>query len=476
MLDLVLWGILTGAAFLSAGHALLHKRDPRAALGWIMVCIALPGFGMILYWLMGVNRIRTRARDWQAQGQGIPWIAPAFCEWSADLVETLPFRSKNFVSLLNLSDRVTRRPLLPGNRITTLHNGEEAYPAMLAAIGQARERVFLSTYIFDSNRTGRQFVEALAAAAARGVEVCVLVDALGERYSFPPARRLLRKKKVKVARFLPPSLFGRGIYFNLRNHRKLLVVDGSVGFTGGMNIGDRHLAADVDNPRRVVDIHFRIEGPTVGHLEEAFLEDWQFATGESIVSSRLLEAAYQGESFCRGISAGPNEDFEKLRWLILGAINCARRTLRIMTPYFIPERPILYALNTAALRGVDVEIILPEKNNLPYVAWATRAYLWELLCYGIRIHYQPAPFAHSKLLVMDDLYVLIGSANLDTRSLRLNFEFDLEVYDRQLAGQLTEHFLSVRSRSREITLEEVDGRPLPEKLRDGLFKLFSPYL
>jgi cardiolipin synthase len=302
-----------------------------------------------------------------------------------------------------------------------------------------------------------------------------LVDAMGERYSFPPARRLLRRSGVRIARFLPPSLSERGIHINLRNHRKLLIVDGLVGFTGGMNIGDRHLA-NKNNPRRVVDIHFRVEGPVVGQMQEAFFEDWQFTTGEPVAGIDYPDAVPGAEAFCRGISDGPNEDFEQLTWLLVGALNCARRRVRIMTPYLIPDRSLITAINAAALRGVTVEIMLPEKNNLPYVAWATRAYLWELLQYGTRIYYQPSPFVHSKFLLVDDAYALVGSANLDPRSLRLNFEFCLEVYDRRLNDTLARHFDTLHGLSREVFKEELDVRPLPLKLRDAFAKLFSPYL
>jgi len=475
LIKTLFWGGLAVASLLSAGHALLHKRDPRAALGWVALCLALPGVGAVLYWLLGVNRIRTLARDWQASGRGMHGHLPECCVWVADLAAELPFRAENYAALLSLADTVTRRPLLQGNAVQPLHNGEEAYPAMLAAIGGARESIFLSTYIFDSDRTGREFVAALRGAAERGVDVRLLVDALGERYSRPTARRLLLGSGVRVARFLPPSLSERGIHLNLRNHRKLLIVDGEIGFCGGMNIGDRHLVQRED-PRRVVDIHFRVAGPVVGQMQEAFLEDWQFATGEPCAEIRYPAAEAQAGAFCRGISAGPNEDFEKLAWLVIGALDCARRHVRIMTPYFIPERTLVAAINAASLRGVTVEIVLPERNNLPYVAWATRAYLWELLQYGTRIYYQPPPFVHSKLLLVDDAYALLGSANLDPRSLRLNFEFCLEVYDRRLNEALAGHFDRIRESSRLVRRSDLDARPLPIQLRDALAKLFSPYL
>jgi len=460
---------------LSAGHALLNKRDPRAALGWVVLCLVFPGVGAAFYWLLGVNRIRTLARDWQARGMGIHARPVATSPGSAVLREGLPCGAEDYKTLLNLVNAVTRRPLLSGNRVLPLHNGEEAYPAMLAAIAAAQASVCLSTYIFDSDTTGRRFADALKAAANRGVAVRVLVDALGERYSFPPARRLLRGSEVRVARFLPPSLTERGIHLNLRNHRKLLIVDGNTGFTGGMNIGDRHMA-NASNPQRVVDIHFRIEGPVVGQMLQAFYEDWQFTTGEAVEQIVCPLAAAGATAFCRGISDGPNEDFDQLNWLLVGALNSARRRVRIMTPYFIPDRPLITVINAAVLRGVEVEIMLPEKNNLPFVAWASRAYLWELLQYGTRIYYQPPPFAHSKFLLVDDVYALIGSANLDPRSLRLNFEFCLEVYDGELNASLSRHFDALRVKSRKVSLEEMDSRPLAHKLRDSFAKLFSPYL
>jgi len=473
MVDIVLGAIILTVSLLSAGHVLLNKEDPRAALGWIAVCIALPVAGPMLYWLIGVNRIRTRARSWQAHGQGFPHVSARLAK---PLTEPLPFRSKNFTTLLDLSDRITRRPLVAGNRIKPLYNGEMAYPAMLEAIQFARKRVWLSSYIFDNDNAGQQFAQVLSEAAERGVDVRVLIDALGERYSFPPIRWRLRRSKVKVARFLPPSLLGRGIYFNLRNHRKLLVVDDHIGFLGGMNIGERHLAADENNPRRVVDLHFEVSGPVLVQMAEAFLEDWTFVTGQPPVGLDELLPDNAGEAFCRGISAGPNEDFEKLQWLIIGAISCAQRSVHIMTPYFIPSRPLVATLKATALRGVAVEIVLPSRNNLPYVAWASQAYQKELLQYGVRIFYQPAPFVHSKLLLIDDQYVLIGSSNLDPRSLRLNFEFNIEAYDKQLARELARHFAGARDGSREVTLDDVDARPLGKRLRDALFKLFSPYL
>lgn len=497
---------------LAACHALLTKRDPRSAFGWIVTCVGFPGFGALAYLLFGINRIQLRARSWRA-------LAPSqhrFLQLKNDILQHLiarhlPFDVTAFQSLLMISNAVTQQPLVGGCNVTPLYNGDETYPRMLAAIANAKHSIYLSTYIFDRDTTGTAFAHALKAAADRGVEVRVLIDGVGNLYSWPTQYRLLKKLGINVALFLPFSLSSRAVHFNLRNHRKILAIDDEVGFTGGMNIGDRHLANRPDNPRRVCDIHFEVTGPIVRQLRQVFLIDWMFARGPkaqltpSKPSAELrlhpsdeqaLIAEYdailhhfqeeppsekdkkhiKNNALCRGLVAGPNEDLEKLRWIVLGAFASARRNVRIMTPYFIPDAAFVSAINTAVLRGVNVEIILPQTNNLPFVHWASQGLLWELLQYNVPIYYQPGVFVHSKYLIVDDFFSLIGSANLDPRSLRLNFEFNVEVYDKALAATLSEHFDAVKVNSHRVTLQELDARPLPVKFRDAFAKLFSPYL
>lgn len=476
-MDDILWGITITVAVLlslvSACHALLFKRDPRAALGWIVACLTIPVIGPFLYWCAGINRIRLRARQWLDSGRRLAgW--DNFPKRLEEAAIFHPSGAEHLVELRKLADRVVSTPLLAGNRLTPLANGDKAYPAMLGAIDSASHSISLSTYIFDGDRVGRLFVDALKKAADRGVEVRVIIDALGEKYSWPTARRLLKGSRVKVGRFLP---LRQGWYVNLRNHRKILVVDGCKAFTGGMNIGERNMIEGGAKARPVTDLHFMVEGPVVGDLQRVFLEDWYFTTGELIRDRHLFPSLPPvGTALARAISDGPDKEFRKLNWIIMGALVCARERVRIMTPYFIPDMSLVSALVTASLRGVEVTLVLPSVNNLPYVHWATRAFLWELLQHGIRVYYQPPPFAHTKLFLVDGVWSLIGSANLDPRSLRLNFELDLEVYDPSFTGLLEQEFTVTIARSREVSLAEVDGRPLPEKVRDGLAKLFSPYM
>jgi cardiolipin synthase A/B len=456
-----LGALLSGLAI---GHALLHKRLPQSAFGWIAVSLTFPFIGPMLYFLFGINRVRTRAKklraDQHVQEQPDSPAAPS---------------PAGFEPLAQLGWATAESPLVEGNRVEVLHNGEQAFPAMLEAIEQASRRVLLSTYIFETNRTGQDFAAGLGRAAARGVDVRVLIDGVGELYSFPRASRLLARLGVRVERFLPPRLLPPSFHVNLRNHRKILCVDGHTAFTGGMNIGDRYLAANTANPHRVVDMHFRLRGPIVAHVEAAFAHDWQFVTGETIMPSGT-PIEHVGDAACRTVLDGPDEDLDRLTTLLLGAMSIARRRIAIMTPYFLPPRELIGALQAAAARHVDVAVILPARNNLPYVHRATRHMLWELLQRGVKVYYQPAPFVHSKLLLIDERYAQIGSANLDPRSLRLNFELTVEVYDRRFVEDLGAHFAAVRRHSAPVTLDVVDRRRLHTRLADGLAWLFTPYL
>lgn len=469
---MLLGGWLAAAGW-AAGHALLNKRDPRSALVWVSLSITVPFIGPLAYWLLGINRISRRALRWQARGRRTEFLD--FPQPAGLFTSTpLPLAYHDLLKLEILADRVARTRTHADNSIIPLRNGEEAYPAMLAAIAGAQHSIHLCSYIFDGDKIGRTFVQELLKAAARGVEVRVMIDALGERYSSSTARKALAGSTVDVRLFLP---LHKGPFINLRNHRKLLLIDGNIAFTGGMNIRNNHCVASSGPTKAATDLHFTVQGPVVGDLQRIFLDDWFFVSGQLIDDPAYFPSQEPvGSALARVVADGPDREFHKLEWIVLGALATARQQVRIMTPYFIPDRPMITALVTAALRGVDICLILPEVNNLPFVAWASRASYWELLKNGIRIYEQPAPFAHTKLLLVDDIWSLIGSANLDTRSFRLNFELNLSIFDQKLTADLTNHYDSIQERSRPISLKDVDGRPLPVKLRDSAARLFSPYL
>jgi cardiolipin synthase len=265
---------------------------------------------------------------------------------------------------------------------------------------------------------------------------------------------------------------------NMRSHRKILVADGQVGFMGGMNIRHGHCLEATPLPTHPIrDTHFRVTGPVVRQLQEAFADDWEFCTNERLTGEKWFpELAATGSMSARVITDGPDEDLDKLTWMLHGALGAARETILIATPYFIPDQPLIAALSTAALRGVEVRIVLPATNNLPFVLWASRAGWWQVLLPGCRLWLTEGPFDHSKIMVVDGAWSLVGSANWDARSLRLNFEVNLEVHDPGFAQSLTEAVEHKLARAREMRLAEVNARRLPTRLLDGVARLFNPFL
>lgn len=452
---------------LAAGHALLHKRDPRSAMGWVLLCLVLPVAGAIAYMAFGRNRIRRTARRRRARRQGgsqrraleaaVAALVPGYLQ-----------------SLDRLAGAITQRELLAGNQVGLLTDGESAYAAMIAAIDGASEQVLLASYIFDARGVGERFVGALARAVQRGVEVRVLVDAIGEWYSWPRIVPCLRAAGVPTARFNPVSWLSLVAYLNLRNHRKILVVDGREAFTGGMNIRNHHVAS-AGSGELAEDLHFSLRGPIARDLARLFADDWRFVSDLPVQDLAVVPPG-DGHSLCRMVEDGPDNNLDKLTRLVFGAINHARGHICIMTPYFLPPREIMLALQNAALRGVEVKILLPEKNNLRFVDWASRHILAPLLQSGVRIFLYRENFLHAKLLAVDGCYLQVGSHNLDMRSLRLNFELGVEVYDPQVCQQAEAFFAGKLALARELHEAELTGRSLPVRLRDAALWLLSPYL
>ena len=461
-------GILFLVATWATGHVVLCKRDSRSALAWVGLIWFAPIAGIVFYLLFGINRIQRKARKLRRKKRLTYLMEAASGNHSLHPNGLAPLRY--------FLDKVTGRPILEGNRVTPYYTGESAYTEMLKAIGSAQYSIALSTYIFDNDSSGRIFVEELSKAVKRRVEVRILLDDIGSRYSIPSIVGALRAADVPVALFLPTYLPWRFPYAQLRNHRKILVVDGTIGFTGGMNIREGHDSRS-RSPFPIRDCHFRVEGPVVNDLRSTFADDWQFTTGEFLSGPAWFpELKSVGHGAARGIAGGPDDDFEKLRLAYLGAIACSQKSIRILTPYFVPDSDLLSALSVAALRGVQVDILVPEQNNLQLVHWAMMALLEPLMDNGCRIWLTHPPFDHTKILQVDEDWCLIGSANWDSRSLRLNFEFDLECYDKTLSGELKSLIEKIMKSSRRLQKEDLRNRSLFCKLRDGIARLASAYL
>lgn len=464
-------------SFLAFSHIVTTKRDVRAAIGWSGVVWLAPYFGTLFYLLFGVNRIERKAARIRA-GKAKTASAGKRGKTSTALSSTL-LKRPEIRSHIRLMDAINDFPLVPGNTLDFLLNGEQAFSAMLKAIAGAKKSVGLQTFIFDYDQAGKMFADTLEAAVKRGVEVRVLVDTVGALYYRPSIIKVLKKRGVPVARFNRSLSPWRMAYLNLRNHRKILIVDGKLAFTGGMNIRQGNFQHG-DQKKVIKDLHFQLSGPITTQLAEVFVTDWAFATDEILDEKTWLPKIpverNQGNAYARGIADGPDEDAKKTRWAVFSALGMAQKSVTIMTPYFLPDRVLVSALNHAALRGVKVDILLPEKNNLKYVQWASKAQYGQVLEGGCNIYHSPPPFDHGKILIVDDRWLLLGSTNWDPRSFRLNFEFNVEVFDPALAARLKRMVKKRIENSEHITLEKIKAIPRIKRAAYGWFWLFSPYL
>lgn len=455
---------------LASYHVLRYKRDTHSASGWLALILASPLVGVILYFIFGINRIQRKAK--RKKRYHLELEANAHFN-SQFRIENL---SKNMTRLANMVKTLTGRDLCPGNQITPLTAEDIAFEDMLLAINQAKKSVSLCTYIFDYDEVGQRFLEALVNAQKRGVAIRILIDAIGAKYSVPPMTPFLETNGLKTALFMPSKYPWRFRFFNLRNHRKIMVIDGELGFTGGMNIHSGPTKANPYTPI-VKDLHFKIIGPLVRDLQETFATDWYFSTDEQLKGELWFPyLSPKGTVIARAIADGPDEDFEHIKKTIMGAIVSAEESIVVVTPYFLPDSNLVSLLSIASLRGVKVSIVVPENNNIKLIAWASKPNMRTLLENGIHIFSSFPHFDHSKLMIVDKRWVLLGSANWDPRSLRLNFEFNVESYDEDLGEKLSQLVDKKINNADEITLKILAKQPLWMQIRNRFFNLFSPYL
>ena len=470
----VLYEILSVGHVVLAGsvtaHALLNRRDVRGTFGWIGVVWLSPYLGPILYYVFGINRVNRKMT--RISRDVVPRAIPQPNAEAASPSD-LP---QNIETINAVAMRATGRPLTGGNAIQLFRGGDEAYPAMLKAIREAQTSIALSSYIFRGDHVGDAFVDALAKARARGVEIRVLVDGIGSGYFLSPIVGRLRRAGIQTARFMHDFLPWRMSFINLRNHKKLLVIDGTYAFMGGLNLGDENVRR-FRRPRPVDDVHFRIDGPVVHQFMLTFAEDWRFTTNELLTGSIWWPDIEECDGcLARAVSSGPDEDLGKIEAIWAAAAGQARERLRIVTPYFLPDNHLMASIILAALRGVKVELIIPQHTDSIWLDWAMRSHLGfyplpELECYTT-----PAPFDHAKLVTVDGRWCSVGSANWDLRSLRLNFELLLECYDGATIALIDELIDERIARAERLPLPELAERPVLTRLRDAAARLMLPYL
>ncbi|AKJ64489.1 cardiolipin synthase [Kiritimatiella glycovorans] len=481
------WALHVTAFVLVCLHLLRDRREAAAAVLWIFIAWSFPVLGPLLYLSFGIDRIPAKGfakhqHNQQFLAERRAREARALAHWQAVHEDASGVPEDGFVRELNLATEALApdHPLMQGNEVRPLVSGDEAFPRMLESIRSARDHIHLQSFIIGNDATGREFLDALAEKADEGVEVRVLFDRFGSsRAVFGGLfRRYRRHPHLHVAGWTQANPLKRQFQVNLRNHRKVLIVDGRTAFTGGVNLSDANRTIDGRSPIR--DYHFRCCGPIVQEIQFTFLRDWYFMTGESpdgLLTERyfpLLEPC--GRSAVRMINGGPSSRQEVMADAFFLSIVSARRQVLAVTPYFVPNRDILRGLRSAALRGIDVRLIVPEKNNHYYAGMAGRALYEDLLDSGVRIFERPPPFIHAKALLVDGRCALIGTANMDIRSFRLNYESNFVVYDEHFVDVMKRIILEDESLSREIDLASWQRRPAYQRIQENLFSLMTPIL
>ncbi|MDK2857860.1 MAG: cardiolipin synthase [Verrucomicrobiota bacterium] len=482
---LIGWLIHLVAFILVTLHCLQRRRNAASTILWIFVAWSFPIIGPLVYLGFGVDRVSDRGY--------LKFLADEhLLETRKILRNTAPrayWHNMNGVPAENAFQRelnhslnalLPNHPALAGNHLTPLEGGDETYPRMLEAIRQAKYHIHLQSYIIGNDSISREFMNALAAKAAEGVQVRLLYDRFGSTKALFGGlfRRARKIPNFKVAGWTQANPLKRQFQINLRNHRKILVIDGKNGFFGGVNIHASHLTRPGKPPIR--DYHFHVKGPLVQELQYSFLRDWYFITREA--AETLLTEDYfpslepAGTITARLINSGPSTEQEVAVETFFNSIILAKKQIFAVTPYFVPPVDILRALRSAALRGVDVHLVVPQKNNHLYAGYASRALYEELLNAGVHIHERRPPFMHAKALVIDGEFVLIGTANIDERSLKLNYETCAAAYSTEFANAMKQIIHEDINCSDEIILSEWRKRPATQRLIENLAALMSPVL
>lgn len=477
------WGSLattTAATVVGIVAVLRRPREPRAMLAWILAILLLPIVGLLLFVLLGDLRLqRTRRRRRHRRQKLAPGLA-RHVEALRDTHEPARPHAGPFEpalhDLIHVATRLTSAPPTRGNAVTIYHDAERTFLALQLAIEAARSHVHLEYYIFQPDETGRAIRDLLIAKVRQGVQCRVLLDDIG-CWRLP--RRFIREFReggVQVEFFLPVVPWRGRWHVNFRNHRKIVVIDGEVGFTGSQNIGDEYLG----RRRRLGpwrDTHLRLAGPSVQQLQEIFVEDWHFATGEDLIADAYFPPPNTpGHDVVQLVASGPDQDADVLHQVLFAAVAAARHSVCIITPYFVPDTSMILALQSAALRGVHVQLLVPSRSDHWFVLWAGRSYYEELSSNGVEIYEYGQGMLHSKVVIVDQSWAMVGSANMDARSFRINFEVTTMLYDRGLAEQLQRDFDDLRAGATRIKPTGRRYWTFGESLSLGLARLASPML
>lgn len=467
------------AVFLTIVHILRTRRDPRGMTAWILAMLLLPLIGLLLFLLVGrmpmERKIKKRRRRRRRIEEGLDKRMAVLNE-SHDVRDAVSEIDRDQRNLMDLATRLAGAVVTAGNQVDIRYDGQKAFLELSLYLESAKSHIHMMYYIYADDETGNAMSDLLIKKAQQGVEVRLLLDAVGCWSLSRHHVQRLKKGGVEVAFFLPWKPTRRRFQLNCRNHRKLCVIDGKLAFAGSKNIGDEYAGRKAKyGPWR--DTNLTMRGPCVTQFQEVFAEDWHFATKQDLTSDRYFPPPTAiGNHSVQIVASGPDDHAHVLHHLLYAAVSDASHTIDIMTPYFVPDQAMILALTSAAYRKVRVRLLLPSHTDSKMVLWAGRSFYEELLGAGIEVYEYGAGMLHSKVAVVDRRWSLVGSANMDVRSFRINFEMTMLLYDGELSQELHNDFATLLADAKRVTLKDVKRWPLGSQLAAGAARLATPML
>ncbi|KKI89192.1 phospholipase D [Bacillus sp. SA1-12] len=457
-----------------------ERRDASSSWAWLLVLFFIPLLGFVLYLIFGQNLSRYHMFQWEDRKKlGIERLLSNQLEQIRN--DTFEFRNETerdykqliYMHLINNDAVLTKE-----NLVDVFTDGNKKFTKLLEDIEQAKDHIHLQYYIFKKDQLGKQLLQALTKKAQQGVKVKILYDDLGSRGLRRSFFSELRAAGGEVEVFFPSKLRWINLRLNYRNHRKLVIIDGQIGYVGGFNVGDEYLGLD---PKFGYwrDTHLRIQGPAVYAVQTRFILDWNQAAHKRKIpylQEHFPETVRKGDSSIQIVTSGPDSEWEQIKHGYIKMISTAKKTICIQTPYFIPDASLLDALKIACLSGVEVKLMIPNKPDHPFVYWATLSYVGEMLSSGARVFIYDNGFIHAKTIIVDHEISSVGTANIDVRSFKLNFEVNAFLYDPDIAKKLHDLFHDDISLSRELTLEAYDQRSKLIRFKESISRLLSPIL
>lgn len=469
--------VLLAFIFQIATILILEFRRPSKTVAWLLILFVLPLIGFVMYYFLAQEyRRRKTLRRRGVVSEATKLQALLRCQL---VNRPEDMRGNRFASqerLYHMLQSLTFSPITGCNATTVLTNAEATYESILSAIAQAKHHVHVEFYTIRDDGIGRKFKAALIAKAREGVEVRVIYDGLGSLELPRAYTDELQAAGVETQCFLQARVAFFNKRMNFRNHRKIVVVDGLVGFVGGINIGDEYLGG---NPKLGFwrDTHLRVEGDAVYFLQDVFITDWWFTARKRITGLDYLPVhACQGQEQVQIVISGPNSKDAAILECVFTALSVARSRIYIATPYFIPDPSVLMALRTAALSGVDVRIIIPYVADSKFVLYASLSYVEEMLSAGVRIYRYRKGFIHAKVIIVDDLLASVGTANMDMRSFFSNFEINALLFDEKAIERLEDDFMTDLGECTEVKRSQFVRRPRWQKAGEVAARMLSPLL